>query len=125
MPSNNNESLDKTYLGKDASFRGELSFRGTLCIDGKFEGHINTNGTLIVSETGEIEADIQAETFICEGQVKGNIVASKKVELRSSSKIVGDVQCPSLNIEVGAKLDGKCAMPPRKENNTATEPKWF
>ena len=110
MSSNNRESLDETFLGKDASFKGELSFGGTLCIDGKFEGQISTNGTLIISKTGEIEANIEAETVICEGLVKGNIVASKRVELRPNSNIVGNIQSPSLNIEVGAKLDGKCDM---------------
>ena len=110
MPSNSRESLDETFLGIDAAFKGELSFGGTLCIDGKFEGKINTSGTLIISKTGEIKADIQAETVICEGLVKGNIVASKRVELRPNSNIIGNIQSPSLNIEVGAKLDGKCDM---------------
>ena len=110
MSSNNRESLNETFLGRDASFKGELSFGGTLCIDGKFEGQISTNGTLIISKTGEIKANIEAETVICEGLVKGNIVASKRVELRPNSNIVGNIQSPSLNIEVGAKLDGKCDM---------------
>ena len=109
-------SEEQTFLGKDASFKGELSFEGTLCIDGTFEGQINTNGTLIISETGEIKANIEAETVICEGMVKGNIIASKKVELRPNSIIIGNIQSPSLNIEVGAKLDGKCDMSP---NNAA------
>jgi cytoskeletal protein CcmA (bactofilin family) len=118
MSSNNRESLDETFLGRDASFKGELSFGGTLCIDGKFEGQISTNGTLIISKTGEIEANIEAETVICEGLVKGNIVASKRVELRPNSNIVGNIRSPSLNIEVGAKLDGKCDMS-TKNNNIA------
>ena len=117
MNSKNTESSEKTFLGKDASFKGELSFRGTLCIDGKFEGQINTDDTLIITQDGIIEANIQAGTVNCEGQVKGNIVASTKVEVRPNSKITGDVQSPSLIIEVGAKLDGKCDMS-KKGNNT-------
>ena len=108
MSSNNKEHSERTFLGQDALFKGELSFAGTLCIDGKFEGRINTNGTLIISKTGDIKANIDAETVICEGQVKGNIVASKRVELRPNSNIIGNIQSPSLNIEVGAKLEGKC-----------------
>ena len=115
MNSKNTESSEKTFLGKDASFKGELSFKGTLCIDGKFEGQINTDDTLIISQDGIIEADIQAGAVICEGLVKGNIVASRKVELRPNSNIIGNIQSPSLIIEVGAKLDGKCEM--TKENN--------
>ena len=118
MPSKNIESMEQTFLGKDASFKGELSFKGTLCIEGKFEGHINTSDTLIITQDGIVEANIQAGTVICEGIVKGNIVASTKVELRPNSKITGDVQSPSLIIEVGAKLDGKCDMSYKDKNTT-------
>jgi len=116
MPPNNIESVEQTFLGKEASFKGELSFKGTLCIDGKFEGRINTSDTLIISQDGVIEADIQAGTVICEGLVKGNIIASTKVELRPNSNVIGDIQSPALTIEVGAKLDGKCDMT-HKDNN--------
>ena len=117
MSPKNIESNEQTFLGKDASFKGELSFQGTLCIDGKFEGQIITSDTLIITQDGIIEASIQAGTVICEGLVKGNIVASTKVELRPNSNVIGDVQSPSLVIEVGAKLDGKCDMS-KKYNNT-------
>ena len=110
--------MEQTFLGKDASFKGELSFKGTLCIDGKFEGQINTSDTLIITQDGIIEANIQAGTVICEGIVKGNIVASTKVELRPNSKITGNVKSPSLIIEVGAKLDGKCDMSHKDKNTT-------
>ena len=114
MLAKNKESLetnkDQTFLGKDALFNGNLSFKGTLSIDGTFVGQINTSDILIITEDGKIEADIKAGTVICEGLVKGNIVASKRVELRPNSSIVGNIQSPSLNIEVGAKLDGKCDM---------------
>ena len=116
MQSNNIESsAEQTFLGKDASFKGELSFKGTLCIDGKFEGKIRTDDTLIIAQDGIIKANIKAGTVICEGLVKGNIVASTKVELRPNSNVIGDVQSPTLIIEVGAKLDGKCDM--STENN--------
>ena len=124
MSSNNTQSLSQTlsqtFLGEEALFKGEISFQGTLCINGKFEGTISTNGNLIISKSGDVEADIEAETVVCEGQVKGNIVASKKVELRSNGKVIGDVQSPSLNIEVGAKLDGRCDMTKTGNDNTAS-----
>ena len=117
MSPKNIESMEQTFLGKDASFKGDLNFKGTLCIDGKFKGQIKTNDTLIITQDGIIEANIQAGTVICEGLVKGNIVASTKVELRAKSNIIGDVQSPSLTIEIGAKLDGKCDTS-QKNNNT-------
>ena len=118
MLSKNKESLEnnleQTFLGKGAFFNGNLSFKGTLCIDGTFTGQINTSDILIITEDGKIEADIQAGTVICEGLVKGNIFASNKVELRPKSKIIGNIESPSLTIEIGARLDGKCNMTGKK-----------
>ena len=104
------ETVIKAYLGVDALFKGNLSFEGTVRIDGKFEGEVNTKDTLIIGETGEIIADVKAGTVICKGRMKGSIVASKKVEMHNLSKIVGNVQTPALNIELGAVLDGNCDM---------------
>ena len=110
MPLGSEKPSSTTFLGADALFKGELSFKGTLCIDGKFEGQIRTSDILIVSESGDIEADIEAGTVVCKGRVKGNILASQKIEMHPKSKVIGDVKTPSLNIEIGAVLDGKCDM---------------
>ena len=104
------ESPIKAYLGSDALFKGTLSFEGTVRIDWKFEGRVNTSDTLVVGETGDLEADIEAGIVICRGKMRGTIVASKKIEMHPSSKITGDVQTPALSIELGAILDGNCNM---------------
>lgn len=114
MSSNNMKPLETTFLGEDALFKGELSFKGTLCIDGKFTGQIKTCDMLIVSETGDIDADIEAGIVVCKGRVKGNILASQKIEMHSKSRVIGDVKTPSINIEIGAILDGKCDMSPQE-----------
>ena len=99
-----------TFIGPGAIFKGLLGFEGTVCIDGKFEGHVDTIGTLIIGEAGEIIADIEAGIVICKGQVKGNVTATKKVEMHPSSKITGNVKSPSLSIEIGAKVEGSIDM---------------
>ena len=105
----------KAYLGVDALFKGTLSFDGTVRIDGKFEGQVSTNDTLIIGETGDIAADIEAGTVICKGRMKGTILASKRIEMHPASQITGNVQTPALNIELGAVLDGNINMTGRDE----------
>ena len=100
----------KAYLGVDALFKGTLSFDGTVRIDGKFEGNVDTSDTLVIGETGDVLADVKAGTVICKGKMKGTIVASKKIEMHPSSKIIGNIHTPALNIELGAVLDGICDM---------------
>ena len=115
------EASIKAYLGVDALFKGTLAFEGTVRIDGKFEGKVNTIDTLIIGETGDILADVEAGTVICKGRMKGTITASKKIEMHTLSQITGNVKTPALNIELGAVLDGNCDMS-RKEDKKILTP---
>ena len=96
----------KAYMGEDTVFNGSLTFDGTVRIDGKFEGQVITEDTLIVGETGHLIAEISAGTVVCMGRVEGTVMASKKVEIHSTSKVVGHVKSPALYIELGGVLDG-------------------
>jgi len=97
-------------MGEDTVFNGSLTFDGTVRIDGKFEGQVITEDTLIIGETGHLMAEISAGTVICMGRVEGTVMASKKVEIHSTSKVVGNVKSPALYIELGGVLDGSCDM---------------
>ena len=100
----------KAYMGEDTVFNGSLNFDGTVRIDGKFEGNVVTEDTLIIGETGHLMAEISAGTVICMGRVEGTIVASKKVEIHSTSKVLGNIKSPAIDIELGGTLDGNCNM---------------
>jgi cytoskeletal protein CcmA (bactofilin family) len=100
----------KAYMGEDTVFNGSLNFEGTVRIDGKFEGQVITEDTLIVGEKGYLKAEISAGTVICMGRVEGTVMASKKIEIHSTSKVVGNVKSPAIYIELGGVLDGSCDM---------------
>ena len=105
-----NDAQIKAYMGEDTIFNGLLNFTGTVRIDGKFEGQVITEDTLIIGETGHLMAEISAGTIICMGYVEGNLMASQKIEIHSTSKVVGNIKSPALNIELGGVFDGTCDM---------------
>lgn len=109
---NNVENIKdiKAYLGEDTVFSGTLSFNGVVRIDGKMDGEVNTDDTLIVGENGVLEADITAGTVICRGKIKGTIQASKRIEIHTNSEVVGNISAPALLVENGAIFDGNCDM---------------
>ena len=100
----------KAHLGEDTVFSGALSFNGAVRIDGKLDGEVNTDDTLIVGENGILEADIVAGTVICRGKIKGTIKASKRIEIHTNSEVIGNISAPSLLVESGAIFDGNCDM---------------
>ena len=109
---NNVENIKdiKAYLGEDTVFSGTLSFNGVVRIDGKMDGEVHTDDTLIVGENGVLEADISAGTVICRGKIKGTIKASKRIEIHTNSEVVGNISAPALLVENGAIFDGSCDM---------------
>lgn len=98
------------FIDQGSSFEGKLSFKDTVRIDGHFAGEISSENTLVVGETGEIEANIRSKTVIVSGSIHGDILAARKVVLHKTARVVGDIESPSLVVEDGATLNGRLTM---------------
>jgi len=98
------------FIDQGSEFEGKLSFRDTVRIDGKFCGEITSENTLIVGESGEIEADIHSKTVSISGTVSGNVIAQAKVVLHKTAVVNGNIDTPSLVVEEGAKVNGQINM---------------
>ena len=119
LPSGN-DNLN-AFLGEGTSFKGNLTFEGTVRIDGKLEGEIFTKDTLVVGEGATVKATIHTGILVVGGAVHGNIVAEKKVELHSSARLYGNLSTPLLSIAEGVIFEGSCTMgkkPAREEQRS-------
>src|SRR5512141_3116141 len=81
-------------LGAGAEFEGKLTFKGTVRIDARFRGSIDTDDVLIVGEHARIDANIECGTVIVQAEGNGNIHAKSGVEGRHSGKARGDTDTP-------------------------------
>lgn len=106
-------SLDQknsNVLNSDVEVNGSLSFTDDLLIDGRVKGDITSEGVLTVGENANIEAEIKTKSVIILGDVKGNITVTDHVELKSTAKLVGDIQAATLAIESGATFIGRSTV---------------
>lgn len=99
-----------SVVDQGCELEGRLSFDGTVILNGKFQGEIHSTGTLLVGETGQVQADMQVDVLIVSGQVTGNINARERVELKGTARIYGDIATPVLVLEEGVVFDGHCRM---------------
>lgn len=82
---------------------GDISFRGTIIVDGGITGNI-TGETIIVTETGEIIGDLVMEKVVCSGRITGTITA-QRLSVGNAAQIKGKLTCGTLEIESGARIN--------------------
>lgn len=103
------ETID-TLIGSGSILQGDLEFTGGLRVDGHIKGHVSAqdsnNGTLVLSESGIIEGDVNVPHVVVNGTVKGNIASNGHVELQSNANVSGDIHYKAVEMELGAVLNG-------------------
>jgi cytoskeletal protein CcmA (bactofilin family) len=108
-PTINNGKVD-TIIGKGTEFKGDIKAQGLLRVEGKLEGKIDTQGDIIIGESGLVHADVSGRHMTIAGEMRGNIDITGKLELTPTAKLFGDVKVNSLAINDGAVFRGSCEM---------------
>ena len=98
------------FIGKGMSVDGNLSFEGTVTVEGHFTGNVTSGGVLIVGDGGVVDGDVNVDSVIVHGEVKGTINAKTRVELNKPGKVRGDILTPNLIICEGVLFEGNCNM---------------
>ena len=86
---------------------GELEGRGTLIVEGRVKGRIQTRGDVIVAPGGQVEAVIVARNITIQGRVNGNIEAREAVEIQQEGVLIGDCRSRTIQIREGARFEGR------------------
>lgn len=107
-----NETIGKVsgFIDKDTEINGDIRFKDSFRIDGKFKGKILMGASLIIGETGELDADIDVGHISINGRVKGTLKATELIEIFSQGRVIGQMVTPKLIIEEGAFFQGSCMM---------------
>jgi cytoskeletal protein CcmA (bactofilin family) len=98
------------YIDEASQIEGKYTFSGTVMLNGKLTGEIWSDDTLIVGEKGVVHASVRAGIVLVSGEVRGNVVATERVELRGVAKVYGDVEAPVVVVEEGVLFEGHCRM---------------
>jgi len=106
-------------IGADSSLRGELESKGTVRIDGTFDGTIQADW-VILGESGLIRGDILSRGTLVGGKLEGSIRCSETVQITPKGKVRGDIFTPKLSVAEGGILDGSSHMMEAKEAERST-----
>ena len=100
----------ETIIGESVKVKGNFKGKGNIVIEGTVEGSVKTDGNILIGNSAKILANMEAKNAKVGGEVNGNIKINGCLEILASAKIFGDIECLSLFVEKGAKLNGKLSM---------------
>jgi cytoskeletal protein CcmA (bactofilin family) len=107
---------DIQMLGPRSVMEGSLVFEGTLYLNGHVKGNIESRaGTIIVGEDAVIHADVFVRTATINGEIKGTVRASERLELFPPARVYGDINAPVVQMEAGVIFEGTCTINPKEE----------
>ena len=100
-----------SLIGAGTVVEGDVTFSGGLRIDGAVHGKVatadNQPGTLVLSEQARIEGEVRVSHVVINGVVNGPVTANEHLELQAKARVNGDVVYRSLEMHVGAIVQGK------------------
>jgi cytoskeletal protein CcmA (bactofilin family) len=94
-------------LGQSLHFKGEISGNEDLHLDGSVEGLIHLEDRkLVIGASAKVTADVIAREVVVYGNVKGNLQARDRIEIKKDGSVVGDLTTARIMIEDGAYFKG-------------------
>ncbi len=101
----------ETLIGQSIEIIGDINFTGGLHLDGRIVGNVTavagSGSVLIISDLGRIEGNVSVDYAVINGEVRGDVYASEKLELSPKARILGNVHYNLLEMASGSAVNGK------------------
>jgi cytoskeletal protein CcmA (bactofilin family) len=103
-----NEMKLAGLIDMESEFKGDLTFKGSFRIEGTFKGTITSDSLLVIGERGKVEADVKVGQLVINGEIRGTLEATDRVEVHDKGRVFGTILAPTLIVEEGAYLEATC-----------------
>ena len=96
---------EATIISPNSKLEGIIETDGPLIIDGTLRGTIKCS-SLEITESGNVHADVEAETAMVAGTFEGEMICKGKLTFFRAGRVKGNIYYRTLSIESGGLLDG-------------------
>ncbi|QTR45229.1 polymer-forming cytoskeletal protein [Thiothrix litoralis] len=99
-----------SLLEKDLEIVGNISFQNNLYVHGKVNGNIaapmDSRAALYIQGDSEVTGEIRAPLVIVSGKISGDVFASRRISLKSTAQINGNIHYLEIQMDEGAEING-------------------
>ncbi len=114
---------NQTLISGSTTVNGDIHFEGELVIEGRVVGKVlaeeGSEAQLRVAESGSIEGDVEVPLVVINGNVNGNVRASKHIELAAQGLVNGNVVYNLIEMVMGSAVNGSLTRMDREEPEIA------
>ena len=107
---NETESLLGNMIKAGTEIKGDIKCSGDIRIDGVLKGNLQTEGRLVVGESGRIDGSITCKNADLSGTIRAKIIIHELLSLKAACNLEGEISTNKLHIEPGASFTGTCKM---------------
>ena len=105
-----NQTSISTFIGADTKLEGTLITRSSVRIDGAVLGGVVADGTVVLSQSGQIQGNVMAENIVVAGVIDGNLTIKDKTNIEPTGEVYGDINTSRILIDEQSVFQGKCNM---------------
>jgi cytoskeletal protein CcmA (bactofilin family) len=113
---NETDNTTINLISSGTDITGDIKSNGDIRIDGSLTGSLNTKGKVVIGPTGKVNGEVICKNSEVSGVIEGKITVEQLLNLKASSKILGDIATVKLSIEPGANFTGSCKMSDNYKN---------
>lgn len=85
---------------------GTVTANEDLVVQGRVEGRILSDATLVIDQSAIVEGEVLARHVIVRGVVVGDISAVEQIEVAPSGQVLGDLKTRRLALKAGGRISG-------------------
>ena len=100
----------ETAIGVDTVFKGSINTNKPIRIDGHYEGEINSDNLIIISETGFFSGDMKCRELQLQGKGEGTVVCTELMQLSNTGAFRGNIATKDIILVRGSQIDGQIDM---------------
>jgi len=103
-----------TLIGADISIIGDFFYEGTVHVEASIEGSLvaykDKKSKLFINKSSVITGSVDGTDVAINGTVYGNVYVYSLLQLGSDAFIKGNIYYKFIEMEVGAKIDGRLVI---------------